>query len=51
VFRRTDLGTGSHPGKKVIDECTEILAQKLGWSSERKQSEIDEVNARYPDYD
>ncbi len=51
VFRRTDLGTGSHPGDKAIEECAEILAQKLGWSAERRQSEIDEVNARYPDYD
>lgn len=50
VFRRTDIGTGSHPGDEAIDECAEILAQKRGWSAERKQAEIDEVNARYPDY-
>jgi glycerol-3-phosphate dehydrogenase len=51
VFRRTDLGTGSHPGDEAINECAEILAQKLGWSAERRLSEIDEVNARYPNYD
>jgi glycerol-3-phosphate dehydrogenase len=51
VFRRTDLGTGSHPGDEVISECADILAQKLGWSPERRQMEIDEVNAQFPDFE
>ena len=50
VFRRTDLGTGGHPGDEVIRECADILAQKKGWSPERKQMEIDVVNARFPDF-
>ncbi len=50
IFRRTDIGTGSHPGDDVIQSCADILAQKLGWSAERKQAEIAEVNARFPDY-
>ena len=44
------LGTGGHPGDEVIRECADILAQKKGWSPERKQMEIDEVNARFPDF-
>lgn len=51
IFRRTDIGTGSHPGNEAIEECADILAQKLGWSAEDRQREINEVNARYPDYD
>ena len=51
VFRRTDLGTGGHPGADVIGECAELLAQNLGWSPERTQSEIGEVNAVFPEYD
>ena len=50
IFRRTDLGTGSHPGNDVIAECAEILAKKMGWSSKRMQSEIDQVNARFINY-
>jgi glycerol-3-phosphate dehydrogenase len=50
VFRRTDLGTGGHPGDEVIRECADILALNKGWSPERMQKEIDEVNARFPDF-
>lgn len=51
VFRRTDIGTGSHPGDEVISECADIVAQKLGWPPERRQMEIDEVNAQFPDFE
>jgi glycerol-3-phosphate dehydrogenase len=51
IFRRTDLGTGGHPGDEVIRECADILALNKGWSPERMQTEIDEVNARFPDFE
>ena len=34
----------------LIRECVEMLAQKMGWLPDRIQMEIDEVNARFPDF-
>jgi len=51
VFRRTDLGTGGHPGDEVIRECAKMLALNKDWSPERMQAEIDEVNTRFPDFE
>jgi glycerol-3-phosphate dehydrogenase len=48
VLRRTELGTAGHPGSKAIGVCAEWMAKELGWSVERKQSEISELATVYP---
>ncbi len=48
VFRRTGLGTGSHPGDAALKECAEILGAELNWSEEHYLHELDDVAARFP---
>lgn len=43
VFRRTDLGTGGHPGRAAVAECARVLARELDWDEARTRMEIDEV--------
>jgi glycerol-3-phosphate dehydrogenase len=45
VFRRTDLGTAGHPGKDALSAAAEVAAEELGWSAERKASELAEVRS------
>ena len=48
VFRRTDLGTAGHPGSPALRTCAELMAGELGWTTERIDSELAEVRARFP---
>ena len=48
VFRRTELGTGSHPRSAALNHCARILGAELNWSEEQYQHELDDVAARYP---
>jgi glycerol-3-phosphate dehydrogenase len=48
VFRRTDLGTGAHPGEEAIAASAELMAAELGWGSGRTQAEIEEVVRVFP---
>jgi glycerol-3-phosphate dehydrogenase len=48
VFRRTELGTGEYPGRRIIDECAEIVGAELGWSQARRSSEVSAVLGCYP---
>jgi glycerol-3-phosphate dehydrogenase len=48
VFRRTDLGTGAHPGEEAIATSAELMAAELGWGSDRTQAEIEEVEGVFP---
>ncbi|MCB0143197.1 MAG: glycerol-3-phosphate dehydrogenase/oxidase [Caldilineaceae bacterium] len=48
VFRRTDLGTGSHPGAEALEVCAALMAAEKGWNSERKERELAEVEAAFP---
>ena len=41
VFRRTDFGTGGHPGEAALQECARMMASELGWDGNRVQEEID----------
>ncbi|MGZ9148687.1 MAG: FAD-dependent oxidoreductase [Candidatus Deferrimicrobiaceae bacterium] len=43
VFRRTDLGTGGHPGEEALRACAGLMASELGWDESRVQEEIDEA--------
>jgi glycerol-3-phosphate dehydrogenase len=48
VFRRTDLGTGAHPGEEALRVCSTLMASELRWDSGRTEDELHEVNAMFP---
>ena len=48
VFRRTDLATTGDPGAAILDEAADLAAGELGWSAERRATELREVRARFP---
>jgi glycerol-3-phosphate dehydrogenase len=48
VFRRTELGTGEHPGEKALQICANLMANELSWSESRVTIELDEVRANFP---
>ena len=50
VFRRCELGTQGHPGYAALRECAELMAAELGWSEERRQQELEEVEQAFPRY-
>lgn len=50
VFRRTDLGTGEHPGAAALGTCAELMATELGWNSSRIRKEIEEVTSGFPTF-
>lgn len=50
VFRRTDLGTGEHPGESALQTCAEVMAAELNWSQEKTQQELAEVKSRFPQF-
>src|SRR6185312_8996136 len=41
VLRRTDLGSGGHPGRAALEQVASRLQQLAGWSEQRRQREID----------
>jgi glycerol-3-phosphate dehydrogenase len=47
VFRRTGLGTIGHPGAECLRTCAAILAAERGWTPERTEREVEEVEARF----
>lgn len=47
VLRRTDLGSAGHPGRAALEECAGLMAKELGWTKERTQSEIAEVEKSF----
>ena len=49
IFRRTDMGTGSNPGKAAITECAGIMAEALNWPESKKQREIEIIMQRFPE--
>jgi glycerol-3-phosphate dehydrogenase len=49
VLRRTPLGSAGHPGRAAIERAAEIVSGKLGWTAERRASEIEAVEGVYPE--
>lgn len=47
ILRRTDLGSGEHPGIEALQAVAQIMAKELGWDENRQKAEIDEVNKIY----
>lgn len=50
VFRRTDLGTGGHPGEEALQACANLMAEELEWDQRRLERELDEVRAAFPQF-
>lgn len=48
VFRRTDIATTGDPGGATLRTCADLMAIELGWSSLRKQQELEEVRQQFP---
>ena len=46
-FRRTGIGTLGNPGKKVVAKVADIAAGEFGWSAERKQKEILDIQKAF----
>ena len=47
VFRRTDLGTFSYPGRRALVQCAELMAGELAWTNNKVSAEIDTVEEAY----
>jgi glycerol-3-phosphate dehydrogenase len=47
VFRRTELGTGGHPGEAALEEVSTFMQQALGWSASHVAEERREVDAQF----
>jgi glycerol-3-phosphate dehydrogenase len=45
VLRRTDLGSGSHPGMAALQRVAARMATLLGWDADRTQHEIEATDA------
>lgn len=51
VFRRTDLGTGQHPGTAALQTCAQLMAAEMGWDENQMAQELNEVRACFPTFD
>ena len=50
VFRRTELGTGRHPGVIALSSLTDFMQRTLQWSASRAQNERSRVEAQFARY-
>ncbi len=50
VLRRTQLGSGAHPGAAAIAHSAHCMQQLLGWTEQRRQAEIDDTEAVLRDH-
>jgi glycerol-3-phosphate dehydrogenase len=48
LLRRTDAGTGGHPGAEAVRSAAAVMAGELGWTASRTADEIAAVEALYP---
>ena len=48
VFRRTDLASGGSPGDAALEQCADIVAERLGLSDGEKSRQLAEVRSRIP---
>lgn len=47
VLRRTELGTGAHPGTPALERSAALMAAELGWSEATRAAEVESVQAWY----
>jgi glycerol-3-phosphate dehydrogenase len=43
VFRRSGIGSAECPSRQMLSAISEIMGRQLGWDSEEKKSQIEEV--------
>jgi glycerol-3-phosphate dehydrogenase len=47
VIRRTQIGSGGHPGAAIIGAMAAVAAEELGWDTDRREREIAAVDSFY----
>jgi glycerol-3-phosphate dehydrogenase len=47
VFRRTELGTGGHPGEAALEDVATFMQQALGWSARHMAEERHQLDAQF----
>lgn len=50
VFRRTDLATGSNPGRQVLLECATLVSGMLMWDEAEQVRQVEQVEGRFPSW-
>jgi glycerol-3-phosphate dehydrogenase len=45
ILRRTDLGSGAHPGAAALSRAADAMGDLLGWNDARRRREIEETEA------
>jgi glycerol-3-phosphate dehydrogenase len=40
ILRRTDMGSGAHPGRTAVEQAGAAMQSLMGWSDERRNSEM-----------
>jgi glycerol-3-phosphate dehydrogenase len=40
ILRRTNLGFGSHPGARAVEEAAAVMQSLLGWSAAQRREEV-----------
>jgi glycerol-3-phosphate dehydrogenase len=47
VIRRTELGSGGHPGAALVESAARIAGDEVGWDADRRSQEISAVDEFY----
>lgn len=47
VFRRTDLATGAHPGRRALEEAAALVGRELDWDPRTRADELADVERRF----
>jgi glycerol-3-phosphate dehydrogenase len=45
ILRRTNLGSGSHPGSSAVAQAAAVMQPLLGWSESRRREEVEVTEA------
>jgi glycerol-3-phosphate dehydrogenase len=40
ILRRTDMGSGAHPGRLAVEQAAAGMQSVMGWSDERRRAEM-----------
>jgi glycerol-3-phosphate dehydrogenase len=40
ILRRTDMGSGAHPGRPAIEQTAHGMQRLMGWTDERRAAEV-----------
>ncbi len=47
ILRRTELGSAGNPGEEILKFCADVMGEELGWTLEKKQRELSEMQKIY----